>query len=418
MRGERSFTALVLTVCMTNLAYIFYTMAVVTRLYQVSASAAVAIFIVSVSARIVSNTCLPLFVDRLRTRSLLGWAQAVQLVIAMLIWVLVQFENKEDSMDFIVILFILIAIISFFNGWIHPLKSTYVRLLVVKKRRVRANSILSTIDHMFLFAGWALGGVFVALLGINVALLVTVVLTIIAMLMLFLLPVGRRERKGSEMKERWSKRLASGWRVIWKQPFLRTLIIMDGWEAWAGTIWIAPVTFAYTEQVLQEGEAWWGYINGIYYLGTFAGGWLVYRFATRMEKKIWIYMVLGAASFGLLTLIYGLTSQPWLALVLVFLMGPAYQMRDLAQETMIQNSTDAEALTKVMAARSSMVQVIFLFSMLIITSVITYIGVEWIYIAAGMMLLVSAGYGASCFSRMQTEGSLLLENTRGERVYE
>ncbi|MGM7681267.1 MFS transporter [Cytobacillus sp. Hm23] len=146
-------------------------------------------------------------------------------------------------------------------------------------------------------------------------------------------------------------------------------------------------------EVLNKGEAWWGYNNSGYYLGAIIGGILIYKLSTRVQGNLTIFMISGACLFGMLTFTYGLITNAYLALLLVVLMGPAYQMRDMAQVTMTQNSADERTLTKVMAAKSTLIQFISIVSMLGISLFTDWIGVKYVYIFAGILLISSALYG-------------------------
>lgn len=173
---------------------------------------------------------------------------------------------------------------------------------------------------------------------------------------------------------------------------------MDLIESWAGMIWIGSVSLAFVNEVLHKGESWWGFINGAYYLGSMIGGFIIYKLSERFQNKLINFMLIGAVSYGSLTLIYGFISNSYLALILVLFMGPAYILRDLTQETLIQNITTEQTRINIMSARSSLVQFIFMFSILAIGAISDFLGVRLVYVSAGILLLVSAIYG---FSQLQ-----------------
>ncbi|UQX53080.1 hypothetical protein M5V91_19530 [Cytobacillus pseudoceanisediminis] len=150
-----------------------------------------------------------------------------------------------------------------------------------------------------------------------------------------------------------------------------------------------------------KGESWWGYINGGYYLGTIAGGILIYRLSYLLQGRLIIFMLIGSSAFGILTLGYGFISNPFLALLFVILMGPAYQLRDLAQTTMYQNSADETMLTKILAAKSVLNELIFVFSILGIGVLTDLIGVRLIYILSGILLIISSIFG---FIQLKLQG--------------
>ncbi|YCA45021.1 hypothetical protein M1E11_07520 [Bacillus sp. JZ8] len=164
---------------------------------------------------------------------------------------------------------------------------------------------------------------------------------------------------------------------------------MDLIESWAGVIWIGAISLAFAQEALHKGETWWGYINGAYYLGSMIGGFLIYPMSIKLNKNLMLLMLLGASSFGFLTLSYGVVSSPTLALILVLFMGPSYILRDLCQETIFQNAADGHTLTKIMAARSTLVQFIFLLAIIGTSLIAEMFGARFVYIVAGILLLAS-----------------------------
>lgn len=94
-------------------------------------------------------------------------------------------------------------------------------------------------------------------------------------------------------------------------------------------------------------------------------------------------------------------------------MGPSYQMRDLAQETLFQNSTDEATLTKILAAKSTLIQLIFIISILGIGAFTDLIGVRLIYILSGCLLMFSSVYGFIQLHLWRKRYSLDQENVQG-----
>ncbi|WP_057765073.1 MFS transporter [Cytobacillus praedii] len=387
---NRSFYALLISQTSTNLGFALYTMIVVLHLFNETGSTALsaAVTLVSVIARMGSGLILPAISDRFLLTHLLRFAQMSQLLLLVIIFVL--FQQKLTT-AILVLIFIILATISFFNGFFSPIKSSLVKSIVDDSRRVKANSLISSVDQTFLFAGWTFGGMLLAFLGDETTFAITFGLLGISIVCLLFVRVNKPipiHSQGGYLES-----ITTGWKQLFHHKGLRILVIMDLMEAWVGTIWIGAVTLTFTQEALGKGETWWGYINGSYYLGTIIGGIIVFRLSKWIQGRLTVFMLAGSFFFGLLTFIYGFISQPFLALVLVLLMGPAYQLRDLAQETMFQNSVDDQTLTKILAARSTLVQFIFIFSVIGIGVLTDLIGVRLIYILSGCLLIISAIYG-------------------------
>lgn len=391
---NRSFYALLVSQTATNLGFALYTMVVVMHLYAQSGSTALsaAVTLISAISRIVSGVVLPSFADRLRLPVLLIFSQTTQLVILLCLALML---TQDVSASSLIVIMVLLAIISFFNGWFSPVKSSLLRAVVPENERVRAIGLLSTVDQTFQFAGWTLGGVLLTVLGQGAALGITFALLVVSIGCMFLLKRHGKQHETTELRtgQGLVAGLTAGWKILYRHEGLRVLVVMDLIESWVGTIWIGAVTLTFVKEALHKGEAWWGYINGGYYLGTIVGGLIVLRLFRRMQGKLTVSMLLGASLFGVLTLLYGFVSNSMLALLLVLLMGPAYQIRDLAQESMVQNSSDEHTLLKVTAAWSTLVQLISMLSIAVIGIVTDVIGVRLVYIVSGCVLLVSSAYG-------------------------
>ncbi|MBY0157953.1 MULTISPECIES: MFS transporter [Cytobacillus] len=395
---NRSFYALLVSQTATNLGFALYTMAVVLHLYNETGSTALsaAVTLISVISRMISNILLPSISDRFQPVNLLKFSQISQIVLIAGLMILF-LQQMKDFM--LMAIFLVLALISFFNGFFSPIKMSMVKAVVPKKQRVKANSLLSSVDQTFLFAGWTFGGILLAFLGKQSTLIITIILLVISILSLFL--IKKSESPAVNSNFRMLSSLTAGWKILLQDKGLRVLIIMDLIEAWAGTIWIGAVTLTYVEDALGKGESWWGYINGGYYLGTIAGGILIYRLSYLLQGRLIIFMLIGSSAFGILTLGYGFISNPFLALLFVILMGPAYQLRDLAQTTMYQNSADETMLTKILAAKSVLNELIFVFSILGIGVLTDLIGVRLIYILSGILLIISSIFG---FIQLKLQG--------------
>ncbi|MDJ1630367.1 hypothetical protein QNN00_03865 [Bacillus velezensis] len=95
---------------------------------------------------------------------------------------------------------------------------------------------------------------------------------------------------------------------------MRVLIVMDVIESWAGMIWIGSVSLTYVHDVLHKGEAWWGYVNGVYYAGTMIGGLIIYKLSGKFQHHLIPLMLTGALAYGMFTFIYGLITSAVTAL--------------------------------------------------------------------------------------------------------
>lgn len=394
---RRAYYSILYSQTAVNLGFSLYTMAVILFLFTKTGSTAMASLMtfVSIVFRVLGSAVLPLVTGRFTLRSLLIGSQLIQVILLVCLFYVIQ----TGSSAFFFLLFCLIGGISFCNGWFAPVKSALIGEIIPPDQRVKANGLLSAADQTVQFAGWSLGGVIIAFLGESYTIIITVMLLVSSVLGIILfLQVHMCAPPEAVRRRSLFASAASGWVYLFRQKQLRILIVMDVIESWAGMIWIGSVSLTYVHDVLHKGEAWWGYVNGVYYAGTMLGGLIIYRLSGKFERNLIPFMLTGALAYGMFTFIYGLISSAVLALFLVLCMGPACVLRDLTQETFLQNITTEQTRVNILAARSALVQFIFMFS-IIGTGVISDVfGVRFIYVGAGLLLLFSVIIG---FSQLQ-----------------
>lgn len=293
----------------------------------------------------------------------------------------------------LLIVYLLVIANAIFEGFSRPSRNSILPRIVEQHHLVKANSLLSTTDQTLQLMGWSLGGILAVQIGAYNVLWFTIGLFALSALSIFLInlassssePVGRQRKNRDAMKE--------GWMFLYKTPILRTITVMNIVEGLGSSIWIGAVTLVFVQDVLHKGEEWWGFINSAYYFGTIMGGILILKFSQKVQKNLFRNMILGASSVAILTFLYSFNTIPLLSILLVVLMGPAYQLRDISQQTIVQRSVQIETLPKVLAAVSTIDQFVFGVSVLGIGLLVDMIGVDKVYIISAIMLGLATLYG-------------------------
>lgn len=103
-------------------------------------------------------------------------------------------------------------------------------------------------------------------------------------------------------------------------------------------------------------------------------------------KKIVIFMML----YGILLILYSVNVIDIIALFLVLLVGPVLQIKDIIQETFIINNIDEKDMIKITGLKNSLVQVSFLFSILIVGYITDHIEIQYIYTISGIITCIIA----------------------------
>ncbi|MFD0771985.1 MFS transporter [Bacillus sp. CGMCC 1.60114] len=371
-----------------SLADVVYIMVITTYIYQKTESilfASLFPFFKAVT-RLIAGLSAPLILQNTSISKALVNLQITKAILITLLLLGFTFLTSH-----IYILFTYILILSFVEGWGSPLLNSIVPQIVVKEELVKANSLLSISNQAVQIGGYTLTGFIVVKIGHNSTLLITTVLLWFSIICLYIairsLYNQVTENQGAS---KWTL-MKEGWIHLWSNPTLRVVTLMDVIEGVASQIWVGAITLVYVKEILHKGEQWWGYINASYYIGTIVGGFITIYLAKKIQKNLILSMAIGSFLFSVLTLLYGLNSIPLLSLLLCIAMGPAYQIRDVAQQTAFQINIDVSLLPKVYASRGVLLSTISSLSIFIVGMIAEYLGIRMVYIFGAALICISAG---------------------------
>lgn len=382
-----------------SLADVVYIMVITTFIYQKTESVLFASLFPFLKAltRLLAGLTAPLILQNISTSKALVNLQIIKSILITLLLLGFTFLTSH-----IYILFTYILILSFVEGWGSPLLNSIVPQIVLKEELVKANSWLSISNQTVQIGGYTLTGFFVVKIGYTPTLVITAVLLWISIVCLYIairsLYNQIRENEGAS---KWTL-MKEGWLHIWSNSTLRLVTLMDVIEGIAGQIWVGAITLVYVKEILHKGEQWWGYINASYYIGTIAGGLITIYLAKKIQKNLIISMAAGSFLFSILTLLYGLSSIPVLSLILCIAMGPAYQIRDVAQQTAFQTNIDVPLLPKVYASRDVLLSTVSSVSIFIVGVIAEYLGIRMVYIFGAVLICISAGLSFVLFHTKNT----------------
>lgn len=382
-----------------SLADVVYIMVITTFIYQKTESVLFASLFPFLKAltRLIAGLSAPLILQNTSTSKALVNLQIIKSILINLLLLGFTFLTSH-----IYILFTYILILSFVEGWGSPLLKSIIPQIVLKEELVKANSLLSISNQAVQIGGYTLTGFFVVKMGYTPILLIAAVLLWISIVCLYIairsLYNEIRENQGAS---KWTL-MKEGWMHIWSNSTLRLVTLMDVIEGIAGQIWVGAITLIYVKEILHKGEQWWGYINASYYIGTIAGGLITIYLAKKIQENLIISMAAGSFLFSVLTLLYGLSSIPVLSLILCIAMGPAYQIRDVAQQTTFQINIDVTVLPKVYASRDVLLSTVSSISIVIVGVIAEYLGIRMVYMFGAVLICISAGLSFALFQTKNT----------------
>ncbi|ENQ3106964.1 Major Facilitator Superfamily protein [Bacillus sp. 491mf] len=383
-----------------SLADVVYIMVITTFIYQKTESVLFASLFPFLKAltRLLAGLSAPLILQNISTSKALVNLQITKGILITLLLLGFTFLTSHTY-----ILFTYIMILSFVEGWGNPLLNSIVPQIVLKEELVKVNSLFSISNQAVQIGGYTLTGFFVVKIGYTPTLLITTILLWISIVCLYIaIRSLYNEIRENEGASKWTL-MKEGWIHIWSNSTLRLVTLMDVIEGIAGQIWVGAITLVYVKEILHKGEQWWGYINASYYIGTIAGGLITIYLAKKIQKNLIISMAAGSFLFSVLTLLYGLSSIPVLSLILCIAMGPAYQIRDVAQQTAFQTNIDVPLLPKVYASRDVLLSTVSSISIFIVGVIAEYLGIRMVYIFGAVLICISAGLSFVLFQAKNTD---------------
>lgn len=368
---------------MANLGDVLYVVALISMVYQVTESALFTSFVpvAFVVAQFNSGLIAPLLLDRYRLTSLLV---ASQLGKTLLLLIMTIFSSSFFTQPMLAAALVLVYLLAFLDGWATPARNALIPRLVSQEALVKANSLMATTDQSVQFIGWASGGILVVWVGSQNVLWASFVLYVFSVLLMALLRTEDQQIVNGQRQKGW-KSLREGWEKIWQSPLLRTVTIADLLECFTGGVWIAAILLVYVKEVLAKGDEWWGFINASYMAGMIAGGIIVLAMEKKMSSHLLRSFFWGTFFSGLITLAFGFTTLPFLALVLSVILGPFHQLQFVSKQTILQSTVEPELLPKVYAAKNTLESLFFGLSVVFMSFLSDVWGVTTVYSTAAIL---------------------------------
>ncbi|MEM5028678.1 MFS transporter [Priestia sp. WB3] len=383
------------------LSDILFLMIITLVIYQDTQSVAyAAVFpLIRTLCQLLAGLISPVLTAHFQADRLLKWVPLFR--IAMLVMFTTQFHFFQQHLVWLFSAFILISIT---GGFISPLLQAIMPILVPANQLVKANSTASVFYQSVQIAGYSFTGMLVLLIGPFYLMWASCFMIVLSYL--FILPVlSLLKQEDTVQKADTMNRFKDGWKMIWTNKTVRTLTFMDVCENIAGALWVGPVTLAFVTLVLKQGEEWWGFINAAYYIGAIIGGLLAAWLSRFIQKQLLLFMAAGSFIYAVLTILFSLNSLPWLALLLCILMGPAYQIRDVSQQTILQTETPVHDLSKVYSAQYVLSSISVSLSIFFVGLIADAFGTRFVYLLGGLFVLVCSGIAILSFMKQKKESS-------------
>ncbi|MEC2344776.1 MFS transporter [Paenibacillus barengoltzii] len=401
---KRSFFWLWGSQTLSNMADVLYIVAFITLVLDQTGSIIFATLVplIRVSSQLISSLLAPLVIARFRLTPILSISQGGQFLLFSLLALYVSPWVGGTAPG---ILYGVILVISFLDGWTTPARNALIPRLVRDDTLLKANSMIAVTDQIIQFAGWALSGVVVAKFGSFPVLVAVAGAYGIAMLATTRIvdPIGGQLRNTTSMAangDRGSRRaishwetLKEGWITLWRLPRLRALTWMEMMELLGGSIWSGAFLLVFVRDILHRDESWWGYINAGYFAGAVLGGLWIVALVNKLENRLYPALLIGMLGYAVLTFAFALNTSAVLTLGIVLLTGPFSELVGVARQTFTQRSAGPDQLPKVLSAQSALQNFLFGISLLLMSFIAEGFGIIYVYLLAGGWSVLSVFIG-------------------------
>ncbi|RHW42061.1 MFS transporter [Neobacillus notoginsengisoli] len=381
-----------------NLGDVVYIVSVIKLVYSLTGSVTYMTFVpfTITFSGLISGMAAPIIINKYNLKHILYYSQMGKTFLLLALTI----SSITSSTWLLPAVFVLIALISFLDGFASPARNAMIPFLVEDEKLVKTNSLVSISDQITLLVSWPIGSILLVAWGVTPILWMTFALYTASTLCMGLIQTVPGNR--NEAYQQPIEAIKEGWKVIWKSPQLRTISTMNVLESLGNGVWVAAILLVYVNEVLHKGEQWWGFINGAFFAGMFLGGLVIYRFSDKLEANLGRSISWAAGIIMGLTFWFGTTSSPLTALVICLLFGFPQMARDVAETTVFQRSAETSLLAKVYSARGTMIYAAFGLSSILMGMVAEHFGVRASYLLATVLFLAS--FIVSILNKAHLEG--------------
>lgn len=371
---NQSFIKFLISQVLTILAGVLLDMALILFVYQKSQSLfeTSMILVISSVAKILGSILLSNLFDKLSAKGIMAGTSLCKIFLIMVLAVTYTSIPTVLLMTFL---------LSFIGSALSPAQGVLLAHIAMDDR-VRLNGIFYTVIQIFQTAIWTLGIPVVLVLKPFVVFYLIIILLLLSVVLLRQIDVKYRVQADSLS---YRKRVRQGWDDLFHIAELRNVTIMDTCESIANVIWTQTFLLFFTTSFLGLPEEWWGFQGAAYFVGSILGGIISIRYSKAVSRLGGKVIFGSSLLVAILTGIYAFNKIAWFALVINFLIGIPYQIRDLVQQSLIQENSPTYSVGRIFTLRQLILTITSSSSLLIFSYLSSQIGIQSIYLIAAFI---------------------------------
>jgi MFS family permease len=254
--------------------------------------------------------------DRRPRKRIIVAAVSVMLVAAITLDILMRNADGMSDLALLTSVYTAIAVIGFARGFYGPAASALRANLIPAGLYANASAWAAAFWQVGAVLGPLVAGFLYAPIGLSGTLTVVVVLMAVSLLLLSLI-----RAPAAPVVERHEPMLIAireGFRFVFKSRALLYSISLDLVAVlFGGVVAILP---AFAEDILHVGPEWLGWLRAAPSIGAVLTLILLARFSP-VGPHLWRNMLLAVAGFGIAMLVFAVSENLWLSLIMLFLTG-------------------------------------------------------------------------------------------------
>jgi hypothetical protein len=277
------------------------------------------------------------------------------------------------------------------TSFYEPARMSIIPSIIEKGLLIRANSMIIGTNQIAVATGYIVGGWLA--LSLELVWITAFVLIGYTIALILLIPIkAEAQVKTSNEAETESIKdsILAGIQVMRKNPVARPLIVMELLEHIPHGMWTSALMLVFVTQALGSGSDQWGLHNGAFFVGQIMGALTATMAAKFVARWAGWTIIVDTFFNAALTVMYALSPTNFIAILVSFLFGPPYAIRDVAQDTLLQTSVDKSLLGRVYAMRDMLRNMVFMLSGIGFAALADVLPIRWIFlIGAGLYALTA-----------------------------
>ncbi len=378
----------------TTLAIELFTVTILVSIYERTESTLLAAgtMVVRALPTLLLGPVAGVLVDRFSRKNIII---SMDLLRLMLVGVAIWFLQGDGGVP-VVGIYLILAGLSVAEIFHRPARMALIPSLVPHQQLIKANSFILASTQIVMALSYMIGGWLILALPLRqIALGVVVLFLLAAFAAMLIVEPTAGEKKDSGENESFAKSLVSGWRYLRQHPVARALTVMETIEHLPHGIWTGAVMLAFTTKALHGDAADWGYQATGYFTGMILGSLFALAIGDWLRRYTGRIIVMNAFAAGLFTFAYASSQTVWMAVVWAFVFGPPFAIRDVAQDSLLQDTVASGQFGRVYATREMLRSTMFMFAGLFFAWLSDFVPIRMIYVSGGVAYLLTGFYALS-----------------------